>query len=375
MAKLLRVLTVILLLLSIGTLVLGSLLFAKRELLKGRTQKLENSMIELAAFLEAADSEPRENTFTAKDESEVRADLDSEIDYSDFWASYKAHLEDPEQPLLSIRRDDLMRFYKRDPITLKVEKDAMGYPVTTGKGTMDATLRNILASADLQLTRLNDTRLQLQGVRQELVTTIEELNSRKGTLREKLVHINDLNGTISQLEGKVARLEDDIENLTEEKRELEDEVAAQQVTITDLNEQVTLRDETIEDQRTEIEKLRLALQREGPRITGEAPMVTKFFEPGEKGRVVAVNKDWNYIILGMNDSFMREMEKFQTAMSKETAPGVPAIEFFVKRGRNFKTFVSKIKLVQIKKREKLAIADVMVEWQQLPLAKGDVVFY
>ena len=48
MGKLLRVLVVILLLLSIGALALGILLFNKRELLKARAQKLETAIIGLA---------------------------------------------------------------------------------------------------------------------------------------------------------------------------------------------------------------------------------------------------------------------------------------------------------------------------------------
>ena len=61
MAKLLRVLTVIIVLLSAGSVFLGTLLFAKRELLKGRTQKLEKAVLEISAFVEEErESEPRQ---------------------------------------------------------------------------------------------------------------------------------------------------------------------------------------------------------------------------------------------------------------------------------------------------------------------------
>ena len=51
MGKLLRVMVVLMFLLSAGALALGTMLFMKRELLKGRTQKLENTIIALGAIL------------------------------------------------------------------------------------------------------------------------------------------------------------------------------------------------------------------------------------------------------------------------------------------------------------------------------------
>ena len=52
MAKLLKVLVIILLILSIVALSLGSMLFMKREILKGRTRKLENAVMALATTIE-----------------------------------------------------------------------------------------------------------------------------------------------------------------------------------------------------------------------------------------------------------------------------------------------------------------------------------
>ena len=53
MGKLLRVLTVILFILTIGALTMGILLFNRREILKGRTQKLERTLIMLGPTIEA----------------------------------------------------------------------------------------------------------------------------------------------------------------------------------------------------------------------------------------------------------------------------------------------------------------------------------
>ena len=53
MGKFLRVLVILIFLLTAASLTLACLLFTKREILKGRAQKLEQGLIELSRTLEA----------------------------------------------------------------------------------------------------------------------------------------------------------------------------------------------------------------------------------------------------------------------------------------------------------------------------------
>ena len=39
------------------------------------------------------------------------------------------------------------------------------------------------------------------------------------------------------------------------------------------------------------------------------------------------------------------------------------------------TFVTKVRLVQIKRDKNLGVADILTQWQQEPIKKGDVIFY
>lgn len=374
MGKLLRVLSVLLLLLSAGALTLGSLLFAKREMLKGRTQKLEKSVIQLSAFIEAErDTEEQVADFPAKDIDEVSAQIIAQPVRSDFWDSYKLGLEEPDRPSVVIKLEELMKYYAYDPITLKVMKDAMGYPVTSGKGTMQAVLDSLLSAAESQLTTLNETRHELRKVREELVATIEDLNRNKNTLREKLVHITELNATIAGLEDNVRRLEGRVSDLEDIKRELEDTVASQERKIEELNNEILLRDETIKTLKDRIKEI---TDQQGGLQMGSSTMIERLVEAGVKGKVVSVNDEWGYAVIELNDRFLGELEAIQETMKKnEIAGSVPSIELFVKRGKDFKTFVSKIRLVQVKRDDKLGIANILVDWQQLPLNKGDVVFF
>jgi len=97
MATFLKVLTVFFLILAIGALVLGIHLFEKRELLKGRTQKLEKAIIALGTVTEDVDEQAlvaeAKKDYPAKDVSECEAKIVETPELSKFWDTYQAHLE------------------------------------------------------------------------------------------------------------------------------------------------------------------------------------------------------------------------------------------------------------------------------------------
>ena len=130
MGKMLRVFTIILLLLSIGALVLGVLLFNKRELLKGRTQMLEEYVIKIGSTLETEKAEALEDLpgDPERDIGRVTDQVMGDPETANFWDSYKYHLEETEQDLLDLnkKRREMMQFFQLDPITQKPKKDQYG---------------------------------------------------------------------------------------------------------------------------------------------------------------------------------------------------------------------------------------------------------
>ncbi len=376
MAKLLRVLTILLLILSIGSLVLGSMLFLKREMLKGRTQKVENALINVSAFLEDGEPDAKENQFPQKDIDQIQSAKDFDPRLDDWWDSYKTQLEDADRPTLKVNRDYLMSYYKINPIDLKIEKNPMGQKVTSGIGTTDGELQRLIDAAEAQFARLNDTRLQLQDMRRYLVESIDELNSTKSNLRVKLAVIDDKNDVISGLEGDVSRLEGNVARLQEEKLDLEGEIEQQLIQIAEMEDRQQEDEKLIVDLRQRIKDLGEQIKRgDRPGPTGNAGEFI-IVEKGPKGKVVAVNPDWKYVVVQINDDFAREIENMQRNMEEEEAPGVlPVIDLHIKRGPGFETYVTKVRLSQLVKDEMLAVCDIDPDWQQFPVAKGDVVFY
>ena len=377
MAKLLRVLTILLLILSIGALTLGSMLFMKREILKGRTKKVEDALINVAAFLEDGEPEVKENAFPAKDIDRIQSAKEFEPELDDWWDSYKAQLEDADRPTVRVDRNQLMSYYKINPIDLKIEKNAMGQKITTGPGTTDGELQRIKDAAEAQFARLNDTRLQLQSTRRYLVESIDELNSTKGNLRTKLAVIDDKNDVIGGLEGDVSRLEGNVARLQEEKLDLEGEIEQNTITIAELEDRKTEDEKGIVDLRERIKILGEQIKRApGASTVAQADHGNIIaMEKGKKGTVVAVNPDWEYCVVEINDDFIREIEGMQRNMQEQEIPGVlPMIELHIKRGAT-QTYVTKVRLAQLVKDEMLAICDIDPDWKQYPVAKGDVVFH
>ncbi len=369
----------ILLILGSIALVLASMLFAKRELMVGRTRKLERSIIALGDTIEkkaaVVESTPH---YPAKDISEVSSEELDTPQFSTFWDNYAAELELSDQPVLDLSKQgkDLMNYYKLDPVTGKFARDLQGNKITSGEGTMQGVLDDILLKSSEQLDRLNATRQQLVDVRKELVSTITELNELKRAERSSLKEVKNFKSNMSILQSDILTQKQKIEELNEEKRGIEDQIAEQRRTIADNEDQIAEYQMEIKNLKAEIKKIQNGSTKtpvaSGTTTTTENVNTKKFtgqIDPGEKGVVIAVNSEWNFVIAKLNDQFFSEI------MSDEQA-GIPQVVLMIKRkDNNGEQFVTKAKLIQVKKSEKIGIFDMLPDWQQMPAAKGDAIFY
>lgn len=372
MGKLLRVLVIIIFLLSAGALALGWMLFAKRELLKGRTQKLEKAVIALGSTVEqepaTLDSPP---AYPARDVSPTSSEILSSPERSDFWDTYKAQLELQNQLTMEVKNDRelLKTYYLKDPITGKKKRDGNGYPIISGEGTMQGLLDDIIDRSGQQLARLNETRQQLTDIRNELIDTIGEINGKKSELRQAYKKIDELNAEIDRLNGEIRDLKDTVADLEQQKRILEDQLAEQRAEVARLTEEN-------KEQALEIERIGRDLADALGRLTGgdgtegivrpESTGRQVSVLPGVKGRVVGVNPAWNFVIVELNDEFVNEL------MGDDPEAGVPQIHVMIRR-HGTQEFVTKIRLLQLRENN-FGVADNITSWQQMPIQEGDEVF-
>lgn len=371
MGKFLRVLVILILLLSIGALVLGYMLFSKREMLKGRTQKLEKTIKELDAYIEAEPGTLEQKpSYPARDISPCSNEVLMSPERSSFWQQYDDNLEiqEPFSMLGTAKKtQQLMSYYQIDSLTGKAAKDSMGQKITKGKGTMQQILDDLLESAEAQYEQLNATRQQLTILRKEYVSAVEELNERKDKLRSALATITDRDNTIFELREEIKRLEGKISRLESEKASLEDQVAEYERQIEKLNETIQGKEREIAQLKTENQDLRKKI--EGKQLEGNNRGDDwAGLEPGEKGKIISVNPKWNFAVAKLSDAFLREV--LGDDLDREFRP----VNLFLRRPGSPESFVCKIRIIQVKKKEKLGIADIMTNWQQLPVREGDVLF-
>lgn len=371
MATFLKVLTVIFLILAIGALVLGIHLFEKRELLKGRTQKLEKAIIALGTVTEDVDEEAlaaeAKKDYPAKDISDCKAEILETPELSKFWDTYQAQMEIQPSTFLNLgtpeKKIELMTYYKRDPVTQKIIYDEFGRPVTEGPNTMQSVIDLLQKKQREQLKRLNDTRDQLKKIREEYVQTVIELNKWKRELRERLVEIVQLKQKIAELEAKIRELEAKIQQLENEKKALEEEVQELKRQITELNDIIANKDVLIKNQSNEIARLKGI-------ISGQDVIVSIDLPPGQKGAVVSVNDDWNFVVVELTDECMKQL------LGEDLQRPLPIAEFWVRRriSEEKDVIMGRVRLREIRRDKKLGIADVLLQYKQGPLVVGDVVF-
>lgn len=283
MAKALKVFVILLLVLSVTALVLGVQLFGKREILKGRTQKLEAAVASVATALNAA--------------------------------------KDP--------------FIKEAGVTLN------STTLSTYE-SMDGELRRLQGLAENRYTELDNTYADLKRTSDELNVTKDELAQTKDQLDRAQQQIVQLNDTVTQKNAEIARQ-------TEQIGQLEQDKAGLQVQIDDLNTTVARMEDEQQDLKDKITTLeQTVVELEG--LTGEGSI--KALPKGLHGKIVVVNKDWNFVILdlGSNDGL------------------VPNAEMLVHRGDKL---IGKVQISGVTRE--LSIADINADWVQGQVKEGDFV--
>ncbi len=381
MGRFLRVLTVLNLILVVGALVLGVLLFQKRFSLKGRVDLFERYLYSLAETIEADTATAPEVApdYEAMDTDECTASPLPEPQRSAFWSSYHVELETKELAMMDITslERDLMSLYQMNLIdNRRVKDDISGAPITDGENTTQGVLKQVLKGAERQYTLLLDTRDQLVAIREELQRTIKELNLRKTTLREKMVTITELNAkkralqnTIGDLEMQIADIKSTIRTLESEISDLQQEGNVRQEEIDTL----TFKNQQLGDKVKELEVFIAENSSQGPQGEGieevrVLPASKLAYELGQKGLIQAVDESKGFVVMRMSPEFL-EATRNQTAQGES----LPKINLEIQRADG--TFVGKLKITKLQTATRIAIGEILTEWQQLPIKIGDHVVF
>ena len=239
MAKLLKPLVVIVLLVSIAALVLqAAVLFPKRTLIKERTQKLEGGVDRMVGTLKGQQS-------LLSDEAKSAAQFN----------------------VANLRigtKEDLPR--------------------------LDSELNKALQVANAVLQGWNDTKVDLENTRQDLENTRAELENTKAQLEDARTQIVQLNETIRGKDQELEEKSNVIAGLEDEKASLTSQVADLTAQVASLQDQVAQLEEDKSMLETQLEKCDKELHKE---IT---------MKPGTTGTIVYANAEWNFVVIDIGSN-------------------------------------------------------------------------
>jgi hypothetical protein len=379
MAKVLRVLVIIILILSAVSLFFAHKLFEKRELLTKRNSVLEETFIKVAKTIEGQDPAEADAPSVMKDISEVSDRELTNPEKQAMLEGYPIKLEQQNLPTLDFgnteKRLQLRSFYRVDSEGNYVLDPVDNKPDTKGPGTMQELMNQLFDRAKAQQASLNKTRAELTKMRDQFTASVDEINKLKTDGRAAKVELKGEKEKVVTLTAEKAELDTRVTRLTAEKRELTAELADAKNTIETLNEDKVNLTEDLAKMREQYEELKKkwAGKSSGP---GTGPArdsgVATAPSAGDKGKIIEANDELKFAIIELSDDAITEL------LGPERQHALPQLEMNVRRtGRQSAAgeFVTRIKLRQAVRGKNFVVADILNDWQQTPVEKGDVVFF
>ncbi len=276
MNKLLRPMIIVLLLLSMASLILGILLFNEREVIKARTQRLEQGV----------------------------ADVADSLRYED------------------LDREKLMDFDQ-----------------------MRSELNRIDVHAALVAQDLQDAKHDLEVAEAERDEARDELQVAQDNLAEVEAKVEPLEENLAEARTELARANRQVDQLEGEKVSLESRIDRLETQVAELEEEKFELAQTIEDQREVIAEY------EGELFPEEAVVDTP---EGLTGQILTTRPDWNFVVLNVGSAAgLRRNSQLLVHRDEE--------------------LVGRVRVSSLE--DNLAIAEIMRDWEQVPLERGDHVLF
>ena len=385
MNKLLHAIVYLILVAAVAALVFEKSLFDKRSLLSDRNRAMEDYIVRLARTIEKADA-PRPMTVpeAKKDISPIEARQVDTPEMENVLEEYPAQLETANLETFnwddSATRLQLRQLYFLGPDGQPVP-DAANYnkPMTKGKGTMAELMDQLFDRAKAQQAALNNTRAALAELRGKLESAVSDYNKLKPELRIAKMTDEELKQKISQLgqekqtlEEQITKLKSRVEEQTGEITSLKDEVS----TAKDETEAAKEENGALEKKVKQLETLMKQMaqqqnQASGAASAGAGGSSVTSLPAGDKGKIADVNNNLMFCVVEFSDDAMKEM------LGPERNGSLPAITLGLRR-KGFSgpagEFVGKIRLRQSVSGKNYVIADILGDWSQAEVQKGDAVF-
>ena len=309
----------------------------KRAELTDRNRMQEDYLVKIAKTIEKVEPDKNASFEIQKDASAVE-NKDIAPEMENILDEYPASLEQSNLETYNWEnsRDLLRSIYVIDPMTGKPMMDG-NQPQTRGSDEQKL-LEQLFNSAKEQQTRLNNTRAQLAEMRKKLEEVVQELNKIKPEARKDKVTID---------------LRDEVQTAKNETEAAKEEL-------------------TKEQKKTEQLKMlvkELIAEANARASKGGRSAVTSITN-GDKGKIVHADNNFMYVIVEFSDEAIKELK------GEDFSRPLPMLELSVRRNGyagQAGELVGRIRLRQEVKGKNFIICDILGEWEQAKLEKGDII--
>lgn len=346
---------------------------AKRAELTDRNRMQEDYLVRIAKTIEKGEPDKNTTYEIQKDASPVE-NKDIAPDMENILDEYPAPLEQSNLETYNWEnsREQLRSVYVIDPNTGKPFMDG-NQPQTRGSDEQKL-LDQLFGSAKEQQTRLNNTRAQLAEMRGRLESVVDELNKLKPEARKDKVTIDDRNAKIAKLEEEKTALEDTIKKLKAQIDELNSEITSLRDEVQTAKNETEAAKEELEKEQKKTDQLKMLVKEliaeaNARSAKGGRSAVTSITN-GDKGKIVHCDNKFMFAIVEFTDEAFKELK------GEDFSRPLPVLELSVRRegfSGQAGELVGRVRLRQEVKGKNFVICDILGEWEQAKLSKGDIV--
>lgn len=345
----------------------------KRAELTDRNRMQEEYLVKIARTIEKGEPDKNASFEIQKDASAVE-NKDIAPEMENILDEYPAPLEQSNLETYNWEnsRDLLRSVYVLDPMTGKPMMDG-NQPQTRGSDEQKL-LEQLFNSAKEQQTRLNNTRAQLSEMRGKLEEVVQELNKLKPEARKDKVTIDDKNAKITKLEEEKTTLEDMIKKLKGQIEELNSEITSLRDEVQTAKNETEAAKEELSKEQKKSEQLKMLVKEliaeANARASKGGRSAVTSITNGDKGKIIHADNKFMYVIVEFSDAAIKELK------GEDFSRPLPVLELSVRRegyAGQAGELVGRIRLRQEVKGKNYIICDILGEWEQSKLEKGDIV--
>lgn len=378
MNKALHALVYVTLVVAAAALFFEIQLDGKRELLKDRNRQLEDYIVKISNTIEKSDAaKPASLPEARKDVSAVEAKLVDSPETENVLEDYPAQLE--EANLETMKWDDkeriqLRQLYKLDGEGNKIPDAANpGDFVKKGAGTAQELLDQLFERAKAQQAKLNTTRAELANARTKLEALVNDYNKLKPegrqdkvTIEEKKAQIEELEQAKAAVEEQLTKTKSQIDDLNAEIKSLKDERDSAKDETEAVKEDLAKTQKLVDQLKKLLQNQPAQQQTVASGTVNAAPLTV-----GNKGKIVEVNSKLMFAVIEFDEDAMKEL------LGPERQNALPQLEMGIRR-TGFQgpagEYVGRLRLRQSVPGKNFVIADLLGDWLQTEVKKGDVIF-